>query len=48
VGLFKEGELAKQYRDWEIEESQAYRFTHTHPGGPTHEHAGNEIVARKP
>ena len=47
VGLFKEGELLEQYRDWEIVESHVYRFTHTHPGGITHEHAGNDIVARK-
>ncbi|MGD1118735.1 MAG: methyltransferase domain-containing protein [Dehalococcoidales bacterium] len=47
VGLFKEGELLEQFKDWEILESKAYRFTHTHPDGPTHEHAGNEIIARK-
>lgn len=47
VGLFKEGEVLEQYQDWEIVESNAYRFTHTHPGGPTHEHAGNDVVARK-
>jgi hypothetical protein len=45
--LFKEGELLEQFKDWEILESKAYRFTHTHPDGPTHEHAGNEIIARK-
>jgi tellurite methyltransferase len=48
VGLFKEGELAEQYSNWEILEKRAYRFTHTHPDGPTHEHAGNEIIAQKP
>jgi tellurite methyltransferase len=47
VGLFKEGELLEHYRDWEILERHVYRFTHTHPGGITHEHAGNDIVARK-
>ncbi len=48
VGLFKEGELLERYRDWEILESHVYRFIHTHPGGITHEHAGNDIVAKKP
>jgi tellurite methyltransferase len=48
VGLFKEGELLEQYEDWEIIENHAYRFAHTHPGGVSHEHAGNEIIARKP
>jgi len=36
VGLFKEGELLELYRDW-----------HTHPGGITHEHAGNDIGSKK-
>jgi tellurite methyltransferase len=48
VGLFKEGELKEQYNDWEIIEGNSYRFSHTHPGGIFHEHAGNDIVARKP
>ena len=48
VGLFKEGELLEQYQDWEIVESQSFRFSHNHPGGISHEHAGNEIIARKP
>ena len=48
VGLFKEGELLEQYKDWEIINSNAYRFAHTHPGGISHEHAGNDIIARKP
>jgi tellurite methyltransferase len=48
VGLFKEGELQEQYHGWEIIESNSFRFHHTHPGGISHEHAGNEIIARKP
>jgi tellurite methyltransferase len=48
VGLFKEGELLKQYNDWKIIDNISYRFTHTHPGEPTHEHAGNSVIARKP
>jgi tellurite methyltransferase len=48
VGLFKEGELLEQYQDWEIIDSKVYRFSHTHPGGISHEHAGNEIIVRKP
>jgi tellurite methyltransferase len=48
VGLFKEGELLEQYRDWKIFYNTIYRFTHTHPDGPTHEHAGTGMLARKP
>jgi tellurite methyltransferase len=48
VGLFKEGELLDQYKDWEILESRAYQFKDEHPGGLSHEHAANELVARKP
>ena len=48
IGLFKEGELEEQYRDWKIVESNTFRFHHTHPGGISHEHSGNEITARKP
>ena len=47
VGLFKEGELFEQYRDWVIVESNSFRFHHTHPGGISHEHAGNNIIAKK-
>jgi tellurite methyltransferase len=48
IGLFKEGELIEQYKDWEILESRAYQFKDEHPGGLSHEHAANELVARKP
>jgi tellurite methyltransferase len=48
VGLFKEGELAKQYADWEILERRDYQFKDNHPGGIAHEHAANEIAARQP
>jgi hypothetical protein len=48
VGLFKEGELASQYADWEILERRDYQFKDNHPGSISHEHAANEIVARKP
>ena len=48
IGLFKEGELEGQYHDWKIVESNTFRFHHTHPGGISHEHSGNEISARKP
>jgi tellurite methyltransferase len=48
VGLFKEGELFGYYQDWEIIEKKSYIFEHTHPDGPTHKHAGNYIMARKP
>ena len=48
VGLFKEGELLEQYHDWEIIENTANQFTDCHPGGISHHHAANAIVARKP
>ncbi len=48
VGLFKEGELFSYYQDWQIIDSRTYTFEHTHPDGPTHKHAANNIVARKP
>ena len=48
VGLFKEGELLTYYQDWEIIDKKTYIFEHTHPDGPTHKHAGNDIIARKP
>ena len=48
VGLFKEGELFTYYQDWEIIDKKTYIFEHTHPDGPTHKHAGNDIIARKP
>ena len=48
VGLFKEGELLEQYKDWEIIDSHAYKFTHTHPGGISHEHSCNDVVVKKP
>jgi len=48
VGLFKESELFEYYKDWDIIESRAYQFKDNHPGGISHEHAANEIVARKP
>ena len=47
VGIFKKGELAELYKDWEIIESKSYRLDHTHPDGPTHKHAGESIVVRK-
>jgi tellurite methyltransferase len=48
IGLFKEGELANQYKEWEILERREYQFKDNHPGSISHEHAANEIVARKP
>lgn len=48
VGLLKEGELFSYYQDWEIIDKKTYIFEHTHPDGPTHKHAGNNIIARKP
>jgi cyclopropane fatty-acyl-phospholipid synthase-like methyltransferase len=48
VGLFKENELMGYYKDWEISDIKVYTFKDSHPDGTTHEHAANEIVARKP
>jgi tellurite methyltransferase len=47
-GLFKEGELCELYSGWEIIQQAAYQFRDMHPGGFVHEHAANEIIARKP
>lgn len=48
VGLFKEGELFAYYEDWEILDTNTYKFEHEHPDGPRHVHAGNSLIARKP
>ena len=48
VGLFEEGELFTYYEDWEIIDTNTYKFVHEHPDGPRHLHAGNSIIARKP
>ena len=48
VGLFDEGELAASYDDWEIVLCQAYTLEDEHPGGITHAHPVNKIVARRP
>lgn len=47
VGLFKSGELAKLYQDWKILELRPYQIEHTHPNGPTHRHAGENLIAQK-
>jgi tellurite methyltransferase len=47
VGLFKENELMGYYKDWEISDIKVYTFKDSHPDGAVHEHAANEIVARK-
>ena len=47
-GLFKEGELFEQYASWEIIHKVSFQFRDVHPGGFIHEHAANEIIARKP
>jgi tellurite methyltransferase len=48
VGLFKEGELLEHYADWDVLDSRTFQFEHEHPGGIRHEHAGNNLTARKP
>jgi tellurite methyltransferase len=47
VGLFREGELFERYHGWEILKKDSYLFEHEHPDGPTHQHAGNSLLARK-
>jgi tellurite methyltransferase len=46
-GLFKEGELFELYAGWEIIQQVSYQFRDLHLGGFVHEHAANEIIARK-
>jgi tellurite methyltransferase len=48
VGLFHEGELFDQYRDWTILNKESRIFEDEHPGSPKHKHANNRISARKP
>jgi tellurite methyltransferase len=48
LGIFKEGELFEYYRDWEIVNKESSVFTDKHPTGFSHQHACNNIVARKP
>lgn len=47
-GLFREGELAGLYGDWDIEMEEAYLLDDEHPGGIRHRHPIEKIVARKP
>jgi tellurite methyltransferase len=47
-GLFKEGELREQYRDWSVSRWETYTLEDEHPGGVHHRHPINKIVAQKP
>jgi tellurite methyltransferase len=47
-GLFKEGELREQYRDWLVGRWETYTLEDEHPGGVHHQHPINKIVAQKP
>ena len=47
VGMAKDGELKKLYKDWEILQFMSYEFEEEHPGVPLHKHASNKLVARK-
>ncbi|HUG39708.1 MAG TPA: class I SAM-dependent methyltransferase [Longimicrobiales bacterium] len=47
-GLFEEGELVLRYGGWEIESFESYELEDRHPGGITHTHALNKLVARRP
>jgi tellurite methyltransferase len=48
IGLFREGELAQLYADWETFLSKSYTFEDRHPGGFTHIHPANKVVMKKP
>ena len=47
VGLFREGELFERYADWEIISQRSVQFHDEHPGGVSHHHAGDTVLARK-
>lgn len=47
-GLFREGELAELYADWQIDSSEAYTHEDEHPNGARHCHPVNKVVAWKP
>lgn len=47
LGLLQERELLQHYGDWEVETFQAYTLEDHHPGGITHIHPLNKIVARR-
>ena len=47
-GLFEEGELTLRYGDWEITSFQDYTLEDRHPGGISHTHAVNKLIARRP
>ena len=44
-GLFREGELAEWYADWQIEYSESYVIEDEHPNGIKHRHPINKVVA---
>ena len=45
--LFTVGELPERYADWEIIHHLEDIFEDTHPGGIHHQHAYEQIIARK-
>lgn len=47
IGLLTEGELFELYDGWEIISQRAFTFNDQHPGGISHHHAGNTLLARK-
>jgi tellurite methyltransferase len=48
LGLFREKELFSMYSDWEVVLQQSYTLQDQHPGGPSHTHPINKLVAKKP
>ncbi|MDO4741320.1 MAG: methyltransferase domain-containing protein [Eubacteriales bacterium] len=48
VGVFKNGEIAEYYDDWEIKMFENSRFSDEHENGIRHRHAMNKLIAQKP
>jgi tellurite methyltransferase len=47
IGLFKAGELSDRYAGWETISRRSVQFHDQHPGGISHHHAGDSLLARK-
>ncbi len=45
--LFEVGELPEKYKDWNILSHEEGTFKDSHPGGVSHEHAYERIIAQK-
>lgn len=47
IGLYNEGELFKEYGDWNIVKEISYILHDEHPGGIKHHHPINKIICQK-